>query len=120
MTPVRKLRPLVNPRVLRDLQLREVSLVDRGAGVGTKVVLAKRDDDREDTTMPTTNTIDVRKAPAMWSEYCALVQKRDGLTASRAIDRALQDETGRELFSVAKMSPAGPAGARYDSYADNR
>ena len=36
------------PRLLKDLQINDVSSVDRGAGVGVKVLLMKRDDSPDD------------------------------------------------------------------------
>src|SRR5713101_6204254 len=87
------------PRILRNLKIREVSAVDKGAGRGVRVMLIKRldDDDTENTTMP---NVDINKATPMFNEYVGLIMKRDGVSRSRAYDIALTDETGRALFDL--------------------
>jgi hypothetical protein len=69
--------------------------------------------------MPTTHQdVDANK---LWNCFTDMVAKRDGLTKSKAIDRALTDETGRSLFELAKsVLPNAPHMAPYDSYRDNR
>jgi hypothetical protein len=42
----------------------------------------------------------------MWDAFVSLVERRDNVSKSRAIDIALADPTGRELWTVAKMGPA--------------
>jgi hypothetical protein len=105
-------------RVLRNLKILEVSGVDRGAGRGTKIVLMKRVDNageieihrhadgeveiypRREAEMP---KVDIRKALPLWSALVELIRKREGVTTSKAIDMALADEMGRELFQLAKL-----------------
>lgn len=50
------------PRLLKDLQINDVSSVDRGAGVGVKVVLMKRDEKNNETKdkHDADNVIDMR------------------------------------------------------------
>jgi hypothetical protein len=89
------LAPL-RPRVLRNLSVREVSLVDKGAGRGVDVKLLKR----EEPTMP---LVEVRKrCDALWHTYVSFIAERDKCTNHEAINKALATEMGRELFQTAR------------------
>jgi len=44
--------------------------------------------------------IDISKAQTMWTTFVDLIAKRDGVSVSKAIDAALRDKTGRELFDL--------------------
>jgi len=92
-------------RVLRNLRIGEVSLVDRGAGRGVKVMLAKRDDAEIDKAPHTTEgtmqtTITVAKANNLFEAFVDIVQKRDGVSRATAYERAVRVEP--ELFQMAK------------------
>jgi hypothetical protein len=98
MEPIRKLRPLFgSPRYLKNLVVREISSVDRGAGVGTKVVLMKKE-----TAMPRIDP--AQQAFAMWDEFTNLLMARGDLTKGEAINAALKSSTGQELFRLAKQA----------------
>jgi hypothetical protein len=85
-------------RVLSKLRVREISSVDRGANQHASIKLLKREQE---------DTVDISKAMPLWNTYVALIAKRDGITTSKAIDVALAEETGRELFQLAKLGGGG-------------
>jgi hypothetical protein len=88
--------------IVRDLHISDVSIVDKAAGRGTRVVLAKRDDGhKREEDMPTMTQTEISKrAGALWGVYCSLIQKRDGCTMSEAIDRAGRDPIGAEALRM--------------------
>jgi hypothetical protein len=61
---------------------------------GTVITLAP-----EEPVMP---NIDMSKAAPLWSAYVDLIAKREGVTMSKAIDVALSDPTGKELFDIVR------------------
>jgi hypothetical protein len=101
------------PRILRNLIINEVSGVDRGAGKGVKIMLMKRDH-------PGGGTEIVRKVikqaempistPATacmgFDTYCEVLAKKDGITKSAAINKALGDLTGRALYQMGRSASA--------------
>jgi hypothetical protein len=109
------------PRILRNLQIREISGVDKGAGRGVKILLMKRffpDDNidiasipapaaekQESITMRAENI--TRKAMDVWDEHLALLQKSNNCSRSRAFDLAMQQSaSARELFGLLKSASA--------------
>jgi hypothetical protein len=91
-------------RRLKNLDIREVSLVDSAANLGAKITLHKRADDKP-TAPAQLNAVEVAKrADVLWSGYVELIQKRDRCTQSAAIDRALRDPIGADLFDTARKA----------------
>src|SRR5262249_54015674 len=121
---------VIMPRVLRNIQVREISTVDRGAGHGVKIMLMKRDDEQTDAeyllakadedyarriakakqareeTMPATQESNVQNGEVLWADYVNLIATRDKLSKSKAIDRALADGMGQTIFELAKQAKA--------------
>jgi hypothetical protein len=101
------------PRILRNLHINEVSMVDRGAGRHVDVKLWKRDEPEEaDMTVTDNNThIDLAKAEALdahriWRDAIAEVCKRNDVCESQAIDLLLRTEAGQQAFALAKSLTA--------------
>jgi hypothetical protein len=102
-------------RVLKDIRVSEISLVDRGAGDGVKIVLAKRWNEshpnggtvirrrqavQEDKPMPAA-AVDIEKASTGMFEACvSMIQKREACSRSEAYTRALRDPVAREAYDL--------------------
>lgn len=92
MTPIRK---------LRNLRVREVSLVDRAANPLATVKLAKRDGDDGG------NKVSIgKRACDLWEELVTDVAKT-GMSRSAAIDALMKTERGRFVFGLAKSAHDG-------------
>jgi hypothetical protein len=92
-------------RRLKNLRISEISMVDRGAGEGVNIVLAKRHDEPEESNMQT-QSVDVTKALPMWESYVDLVAKRDKCSRSIAYDKAMREMP--DIYTAAKrISGAG-------------
>jgi hypothetical protein len=86
-------------RRLKGLQINEISLVDRGAGEGVRVVLAKRDQERP------MSSADIRKrADTEWKDFVAIVAKRDGIPEHKAVLKAAHDPRGLALLKICQQA----------------
>jgi hypothetical protein len=104
--------PNRKPRVLRNLVINEISTVDKGAGEGVQILLAKaarslperqaalREEQERSALSP------IAKAARLWGGYLDFIAARDKVSVSKAVDIALREETGRELFALAKQATA--------------
>jgi hypothetical protein len=78
-------------RVLRKLQVGEISLVDRGANPHAKIALTKRDE----------SIVDIeKKASGLFDACVMLIEKREKCNRSQAIDIALRDPIAREAYDL--------------------
>lgn len=97
------------PRILKDLQINEVSSVDRGAGLGVKVLLMKRDGAKPGDIEMTKEELDAAIAKAA----------KDGADAATAnVTKVFQGELAKrdEQIMLLKMLPTHKA--FYDGCAD--
>jgi hypothetical protein len=102
------------PRLLKDLEIRDVSSVDRGAGVGVKVMLMKRDTQQENETMQHNLTFeDIRKAATAGALSRAdigalrdaevLKARRDGESEQQTLARCIDRRSDRYNEMVHKL-----------------
>jgi hypothetical protein len=89
------------PKKLRDLDVKEISGVTKGANPGAKVMILKRDD----------GTPDIAKSAAMschniWQGMVETVRLMEKCSEQDAIDILLTTKTGQEAFAVSKSLSA--------------
>jgi hypothetical protein len=109
-------------RVLRDLQIREISSVDRGAGLGVKVVLAKRHDINDETQqfIPTEDGMGNVQALGPYSRvtrtkdrsYLRTPKPKDPEQAEREEDDADEDEQEEAMTAKEQLSKEYAEGVR--------
>jgi len=95
METVYRMSPYPKVHKLRDLEVTEISGVTQAANPYAHVKIAKSQE-----VLPMVEV--AKRASAMWGVYVDLIAKRDGITKSAAVDRALRDDTGRSLYETAR------------------
>ena len=97
------------PRLLKDLQINDVSSVDRGAGEGVKIMLMKRDDTNADESPSDNQTLQIDMTGLLRK---ALNAETDAMTAEQikkqiddAVNAAMK-ATGEQIAKLSQDSDA--------------